>query len=139
MTASDTSNLADGSDDRDGAPGRGLVPVFHLVTGAEWAGRSGPWRPPSLAADGFIHLSLASQVDGVVARYFAGWPPADLLVIRVDLSAVDGMVRWEAPPGRPGERYPHLYAQLDESAILAVSSLPGWRAEIGEKAERGSP
>ena len=52
-----------------------LLPVaslFHIVAPADWPIR-GDYRPRSLAAHGFVHLSFADQVDGVInVQNFAG-------------------------------------------------------------------
>src|SRR4051812_45244604 len=41
-----------------------VASLFHIVAPADWPIR-GDYRPSSLAAHGFVHLSFADQVDGV--------------------------------------------------------------------------
>ena len=70
-------------------------------------------------ADGYIHLSTAEQVDETVAKHFAGQD--DLHIAAVDLEALGGAVKWE--PSRGGALFPHIYAPLPLSAVLAYGPL----------------
>ena len=69
--------------------------------------------------DGYIHLSTAAQLDETVAKHFAGQD--DLHVAAVDLLALDGAVKWE--PSRGGQLFPHVYAALPLSAVIAYGPL----------------
>ena len=71
-------------------------------------------------ADGFIHLSLAGQVEETAARHFAGQD--DLLLIAVDGDALGGSLRFEASRG--GDLFPHLYGPLPLSAVEWTAPLP---------------
>lgn len=70
-------------------------------------------------ADGFIHLSTAQQLDETVDKHFAGQP--DLHVAAVDLAALGEAVKWE--PSRGGALFPHIYAPLPLSAVIAYGAL----------------
>lgn len=70
-------------------------------------------------ADGYIHLSTAAQLDETVAKHFAG--QADLHVAAADLDALGAAVKWE--PSRGGQLFPHIYAALPLSAVLAYGPL----------------
>jgi uncharacterized protein (DUF952 family) len=70
-------------------------------------------------ADGFVHLSTAAQLDGTVAKHFAGQD--DLHLIAVDLPVLGGAVKWEASRG--GDLFPHVYAPLPLSAVIAYGPL----------------
>jgi uncharacterized protein (DUF952 family) len=70
-------------------------------------------------ADGYIHLSTASQLDETVARHFAG--QSDLAVAAVDLEALGDAVRWE--PSRGGQLFPHLYGTLTLDGLIAYGPL----------------
>jgi uncharacterized protein (DUF952 family) len=70
-------------------------------------------------ADGYIHLSTAEQLDETVERHFAGQD--DLQIVAVDLSALGDAVRWEASRG--GALFPHVYASLPLSAVIAYGPL----------------
>jgi len=69
--------------------------------------------------DGFIHLSTAEQVPGTLDKHFAGH--ADVQLAAVDLSALGEAVKWE--PSRDGDLFPHIYAELPLSAVLAHGPL----------------
>lgn len=66
-------------------------------------------------ADGYIHLSTAGQVQGTLDKHFAG--RADLHIAAVDLAALGDAVKWEISRG--GALFPHLYAVLPLSAVIA--------------------
>ena len=70
-------------------------------------------------ADGYIHLSTAEQLDETVAKHFAG--QADLHVAAVDLPVLGDAVKWEESRG--GALFPHIYAPLPLSAVLAYGPL----------------
>lgn len=65
--------------------------------------------------DGYIHLSTAGQVLGTLDKHFAGRD--DLQIAAVDLAALDDVIRWEESRG--GALFPHIYADLPLSAVLA--------------------
>lgn len=70
-------------------------------------------------ADGYIHLSAADQLTETVDKHFAG--QHDLWIAAVDLEALGGAVKWEISRG--GALFPHIYAQLPLSAVIAYSEL----------------
>lgn len=70
-------------------------------------------------ADGYIHLSTAEQLEETVSKHFAG--QLGLHIAAVDLAALGEAVRWE--PSRGGALFPHVYAALPLSAVIAYSPL----------------
>ena len=70
-------------------------------------------------ADGYIHLSTADQIDETVAKHFASQD--NLHVAAVDLAALGEALQWE--PSRGGALFPHIYAPLPLSAVLAYGPL----------------
>ncbi len=70
-------------------------------------------------ADGYIHLSTHAQLTETVGKHFAG--QSDLWVAAVDLEALGDVVKWE--PSRGGQLFPHIYAPLPLSAVLAYGAL----------------
>jgi uncharacterized protein (DUF952 family) len=70
-------------------------------------------------ADGYVHLSAADQVTETVDKHFAG--QTDLHVAAVDLTVLGQAVKWE--PSRGGALFPHIYAPLPLSAVLAYGPL----------------
>jgi uncharacterized protein (DUF952 family) len=69
--------------------------------------------------DGYIHLSTSDQLDETVIKHFAG--QENLYIAAVDLSVLGGAVKWEL--SRSGARFPHIYASLPLSAVLAYGPL----------------
>jgi len=59
-------------------------------------------------ADGYIHLSSATQVAETLARHFAGVP--GLALAAFDAGALGAALRWE--PSRGGDLFPHFYGAL---------------------------
>ena len=70
-------------------------------------------------ADGYIHLSTAGQLTDTVDKHFAG--QSDLHVAAVDLEAMGEAVKWEESRG--GQLFPHLYADLPLTAVIAYGPL----------------
>lgn len=69
--------------------------------------------------DGFIHFSTAVQVEGTLARHFAG--QADLFLVAVEAEALGDSLKWE--PSRGGDLFPHLYDAMDPQAAKDVVAL----------------
>jgi uncharacterized protein (DUF952 family) len=70
-------------------------------------------------ADGYIHLSAADQLQGTLDKHFAGQD--GLWLAAVDLEALGAAVKWEISRG--GARFPHLYAALPLSAVIAYGPV----------------
>lgn len=96
--------------------------AYKVLTGAEMDALE---RDGSLAgtpvdlADGYIHLSTATQLGETIATHFAGQD--DLHLAAVDLEALGDAVKWE--PSRGGQLFPHLYGPLPLEAVIAYSAL----------------
>ncbi|MFE4861047.1 DUF952 domain-containing protein [Streptomyces sp. NPDC056670] len=92
--------------------------ILHVVPLVEWSAGPGlPYRPPSLAAEGFVHCSAdeASALAVADARYRA--VPGPLVVLCVEESALAAEVRWEGP----GDvLFPHVYGPIERAAVTAV-------------------
>lgn len=102
--------------------------LVHLCSKDEWqsAQRCGEHRPDSLAANGFVHLSLCEQVHLPANRLYAG--RTDLVLLRIDPARLSSPVRWETGvPTDPVEMvFPHLYGPLPAAAVISVTPyLPG--------------
>jgi uncharacterized protein (DUF952 family) len=95
--------------------------IVHVATPSEWAAarRTGQIAPPSLATEGFVHCSTRAQLAGTLERHFAGAGPLVLLLL--DEGAIAPDLRWEE--GRPGERFPHVYAAIPVTAVVAVEEI----------------
>jgi uncharacterized protein (DUF952 family)/lysophospholipase L1-like esterase len=100
-----------------------LVPVasvFHIVAPDEWPA-TGDYRPPSLAAEGFVHFSFADQVEGVANARFRD-VAGELLVIELDAAALGVEIRVEDSYGA-GVAFPHCYGPVPVDAAIAVHRL----------------
>jgi uncharacterized protein (DUF952 family) len=95
--------------------------ILHIATPSEWAAatRTGQIAPPSLATEGFVHCSTRAQLAGTLGRHFAGTGPVVLLVL--DEAAIASDLRWEE--SLPGERFPHVYAAIPLTAVVAVEEI----------------
>jgi uncharacterized protein (DUF952 family) len=67
--------------------------------------------------DGFIHFSTAEQLSETAQKYFVGQP--NLLLLTVDAALLGDALKYE--PSRDGALFPHLYAPLTLSAVIAVA------------------
>ena len=63
--------------------------------------------------DGFIHMSTLEQLQGTLAKHFAG--EADLVLLQIPADAVRSILKWE--PSRGGALFPHLYVDLPLEAV----------------------
>lgn len=70
--------------------------------------------------DGFIHFSTAAQAVETAARHFARQD--NLLLVQVDSARLGERLRWEVSRG--GALFPHLYGDLDLTAVSKVDPLP---------------
>jgi uncharacterized protein (DUF952 family) len=97
--------------------------LFHLVSAADWEAMvvDGAYRPPSLATEGFVHLSAPDQVAATHARFYAAVP--DLLVVSIDAAALGDALVWEDLMGH-GE-FPHCYGPVPLSAVTDVQRYQG--------------
>lgn len=97
--------------------------IIHLISESDWAGaqKAGEWRPPSLAAEGFIHCSRPEQVAATMRRHFPG--RLDMLMLVLDLTRITAEIRDEDLYGR-GETFPHIYGPLNLDAVIEVKPAP---------------
>jgi uncharacterized protein (DUF952 family) len=95
--------------------------LFHIVSEVEWnqARALGLYRPPSLAADGFIHLSTDRQLLPTAAKWFKG--QRGLLVLSIRADRLRAELRFD-PVG--DQAFPHLYGPLQLDAVVDVMKLP---------------
>lgn len=93
--------------------------AFKILTAEQWAAfeRDRVFRgAPVDVADGYIHLSTAEQLEGTLAKHFAG--QTRLTIAEVDLTKVADTIRWEA--ARDGDLFPHIYGDLPIDAVIGV-------------------
>ena len=71
-------------------------------------------------SDGYVHLSLHSQLAETLRKHFSGM--SGLVLATVDLGRLErDTVRWE--PSRDGQLFPHVYGPLTMEAVVAVEPL----------------
>jgi uncharacterized protein (DUF952 family) len=82
--------------------------ILHITTRAAWeaARAAGRYEAPSLAAEGFIHLSDPDQVVRVADARYSGVP--DLVLLCVAPERLAAPLRYETSDAGE-ERFPHLY------------------------------
>lgn len=103
--------------------------VYKLLRAAEWAAAkaAGVFTGSEAdKADGFIHLSTASQVRGTAEKYFAG--ESGLVLAEVDPARLEAPLRWEVSRG--GAEFPHLYGDLPLDAVRRTWRVPPFPDEI---------
>ncbi|HEX3610625.1 MAG TPA: DUF952 domain-containing protein [Sporichthyaceae bacterium] len=98
--------------------------LLHLTTREEWdkAQAAGIYEPPSLAEEGFVHLSAPNQVLATADRHFAG--VRGLVMLTIAAERLSAPLRYETVTDR-GEMFPHLYGPLNLDAVTAVVDFPG--------------
>lgn len=85
------------------------------------AERTGVFRGSEVdRRDGFIHFSSADQVVETAGKHFGG--QNRLLLVCIDSAKLGARLKWE--PSRGGALFPHLYGDLDLTAVMRVEPLP---------------
>jgi glutathione S-transferase len=108
--------------------------LYHIAAAPDWAQaqRDGEYRMSTrgrtLAAEGFIHASTASQVIPVANAYYRD-EPADLLLLVLDPARIGAEIRWEQAPGS-ADPFPHIYGPLPVDAVR--QAIPLERDESGQ-------
>ena len=97
--------------------------LYHITSQKIWNTQAGQphYEADSLATNGFMHLATASQVAGVLARYYRDVPGLLMLHINPEALPDQALVRYE--PATDGELFPHLYGPLPKAAIVLVQVL----------------
>ncbi|WP_432149771.1 DUF952 domain-containing protein [Streptomyces sp. bgisy029] len=124
-------------------------PLLHLAEAPRWEAARGTGtyemstRGRTLQEEGFIHLSLPSQLPGVARMLYGdgggsedgdGDGGHDLVVLVVDPARLTAPVRYEAmKPG--GEEFPHLYGPLPVDAVVEVRRFEDWHQARREEDE----
>lgn len=95
--------------------------LYHLMPQSEFDRQPAdePLIEPSLAGEGFIHMSAtAEQVAWVANRFYC--EVVDLVVLVVDQDRLTAEVRYDSTPDG---LFPHLYGPLDREAIASMEPL----------------
>lgn len=98
--------------------------IYHIATRADWerARPGGQYTRSSvgksLADDGFIHASQASQVAATANKFYRD-VPGDLVLLVIDPGLLRAEVRYEQVPGAELP-FPHIYGPLNVDAVVDV-------------------
>lgn len=100
--------------------------ILHITSKQEWSDAQvkGEYTAPSLASEGFIHLSTDKQVVNVANAFYRG--RTDLVLLTVDESRLKPEVKWEPPAGPAADNisqadlFPHVYGPLNLDAVASV-------------------
>ena len=96
--------------------------IYKIASKPDWerARRSGQLEgTPVDIADGYIHFSTPAQLSETLSKHYRGHSDLVLATIEPDLLPQD--LKWE--PSRGGQLFPHLYAPLPLSAVIAERDL----------------
>jgi uncharacterized protein (DUF952 family) len=100
--------------------------IYHIATRGDWeqALSDGEYTRSSvgktLAEEGFIHASQASQVTRTANKFYRD-VPGDLLVLVIDPGLLHAELRYADVPGADLP-FPHIYGPLNTDAV--VGTLP---------------
>lgn len=97
-------------------------PIYKIASQADWdaARRSGRLDgTPVDLADGYIHFSTASQLGETLHKHYRG--RSGLVLATIDPALLPQDLKWE--PSRGGQLFPHLYAPLPLTAVIAERVL----------------
>lgn len=97
--------------------------IYKIVTQTLWreAESVGVFRgAPIDLQDGYIHFSTADQVRETAAKHFAG--QSNLLLAAIDPTVLGSALKYEVSRG--GALFPHLYRDLELTAVKWVKPLP---------------
>jgi uncharacterized protein (DUF952 family) len=96
--------------------------IYHVVTEINWqyALENGFYEADSLAAEGFIHTSKATQVAGVLERYYKG--QTDLILLHIDETKLTSPLKYELAPS-VNEEFPHIYGRLNLDAVVKAEKI----------------
>ena len=108
------------NDDSNLAGVSGLI--YHIATRADWerAHADGEYTrstvDKTLAEEGFIHASQASQVARTANRFYRE-VPGDLVLLVIDPGRLRAELRYEDVPGAELP-FPHIYGPLNADAVV---------------------
>jgi uncharacterized protein (DUF952 family) len=102
--------------------------IYHIATRADWetAQTDGEYTrssvDKSLAEEGFIHASQASQVARTANKFYRD-VPGDLVLLVIDPGRLRAEVRYEDVPGAELP-FPHIYGPLNTDAVVEARPFP---------------
>jgi uncharacterized protein (DUF952 family) len=109
-------------------------PIYKIASAQDWAqARTLGYLDgtPVDLVDGYIHFSTAAQLAETLEKHYRG--QSGLVLATIDPDLLDEGLRWE--PSRGGQLFPHLYARLPMSSVIAeraLDALPDGSFELPE-------
>lgn len=96
--------------------------IYHVVSEIDWqyALENGFYEAESLAKEGFIHASKATQVAGVLERYYRD--KTDLMLLHIDETKLTSPLKYELAPS-VNEAFPHIYGRLNLDAVVKAEKI----------------
>lgn len=97
-------------------------PIYKIAQQTEWAAARAIGEldgTPVDLADGYIHFSTAAQLAETLSKHYSG--QSGLVLATIDPERLPVPLKWE--PSRGGQLFPHLYAALPMSAVIAERQL----------------
>lgn len=96
--------------------------IYHITNKVQWqqALAQGYYEAPSLALEGFIHLSEKEQVQGVLERYYQ--QQTNLVLLHIDTSKLTMPLKYEMASSI-NEAFPHLYGRLNLEAVVNIAEI----------------
>lgn len=109
-------------------------PIFHLATvaDAQAFAQSGSYHTASLDTEGFIHCCTATQLAGVIQRYYAD--AQEIVVLGIDSAKLTAELIFENTMGGD-ELFPHVYGEINQEAVDGKQVMN--RERIAEIARTG--
>ncbi|HEX3964024.1 MAG TPA: DUF952 domain-containing protein [Trebonia sp.] len=101
--------------------------IYHIATADDWdrAIRDGQYTTSTigrtLAEEGFLHASAASQVNWVANNFYRG-VPGDLVLLVIDTARLASPLRYDDVSGWD-EPFPHIYGPLNADAVIEAVPL----------------
>lgn len=92
--------------------------IYHIVTPDVWEKFRDETRyeAESLATEGFIHCSYRNQLEDVLERYYKN--RSKVLLLHINPHLLESKLI--AEPSTKGEVYPHIYGQINKTAVVDV-------------------
>ncbi len=96
--------------------------IYHITTSSEWekAKPTGNYASPSLVSEGFNHCCTASQVEGVLQRFFSG--KTGLVKLHINPAKLKSQLVYDWSPSIQ-DTFPHIYGPINVEAVVEVESL----------------
>jgi len=98
--------------------------IYHIVAVSSWEEQVElpNYIHASLDQEGFIHASRATQIVGVLDRYYSG--VNDLLKLTIDTDLLDATSTLKEELAESiGEIFPHVYGPINKSAIVSIEKI----------------